>query len=138
MSNLKFRAWHKTDNNMFKVSSMNWNDEFNPRLVSIGLEDENGRWAGLIDNLNEIELMQWTGLTDKNGKDIYDGDILKFSDDGDLGKGRVRFSSGMFWIMCFDSLFDDMSLSEYAECPDYQIEIISNIYEDKELLGETN
>jgi uncharacterized phage protein (TIGR01671 family) len=85
-------------------------------------------YAGAIDahNKQEIILMQYTGLKDKNGKEIYEGDILKnpryeesyvveYHGDGYVGWGDDR-RSGCYLIT------------------DEDIEIIGNIHENPELI----
>jgi len=66
MREIKFRAWDKRD----KI----WCDwEHN---IMLGLDGEVFR-NGIEDKAPEVELMQFTGLQDKNGKDIYEGDIIE-------------------------------------------------------------
>ena len=76
----------------------------------------------------DAELMQYTGLKDKNGKEIYEGDILEWFNDltGSTHRGVVRFTQGGFY--CGDYYL-------YAiKC--YLPVIIGNIYENPELLEE--
>jgi uncharacterized phage protein (TIGR01671 family) len=76
---------------------------------------------------------QFTGLTDKNGKKIFEGDILQFCQNPDYKK-QVGFGEGAFGL-CYDngecvSAFSD---SEYYE-DTKEYEVIGNIYDNPELL----
>ena len=70
------------------------------------------------------EINQYTGLHDKNGKEIYEGDILKAPYSDCSTQHKVYFEDG-----CFKLQFKD--LDEWSE---KEIEIIGNIYENQELL----
>jgi len=74
-----------------------------------------------------IHLMQFTGLKDKNGKEIYEGDIVK-SEAWSPSTYEVGFREGAFCFYREDSL--------YANNPEYlfKFEIIGNIYENPELI----
>jgi hypothetical protein len=83
-----------------------------------------------LDELSsEAILMQYTGMKDKNGKEIYEGDICRFDvREGGVGEpayhglvGQVGFSFGCYTIGDF--------LSHY-----HSLEVIGNIYENPELL----
>lgn len=68
---VKFRAWHKTWEEMGKVKRIRFDDEGNITTVLV-----KGQAFGSNVHLEEIELMQSTGLKDKNGKEIFEGDII--------------------------------------------------------------
>jgi len=70
-------------------------------------------------------------LTDKNGKKIFEGDILSFSAYGENYKGDVRFIKGNFTIWCGKCApFLDDALEKHSAI------VIGNIFDNPELIGE--
>lgn len=89
--------------------------------------------------LDKVELMQSTGLYDKNGKEIFEGDIVQFEDyyiESDLpyiNMGIVEWSQGQFTITNRASVeMEDLLDGEFLD-----LTIIGNIYENPELLEVT-
>jgi uncharacterized phage protein (TIGR01671 family) len=104
-----------------------------------------GKQIGLGPNgtapiVNRFVLREFTGLTDKNSKEIYEGDIVYFNDfaydrtGGHVGDnilyGKVHYDSGMYLIRT--------NKGHYTLCEsllnDEELEVIGNIYENPELL----
>lgn len=132
MNNLKFRAWDKTAKKMSKVTAIDFSTKpFRVFYKAYGNEN--------YFNQDAI-LMQSTGFHDKNGVEIFEGDIINSGyifkgspfeeDEYEEKKGVVTFLNCGFNIEFKNhiNLFIDIILS----CED--IEVIGNIYENKELL----
>lgn len=128
---IKFRAWHNELGRMMSISDMWFNVD---SLGEIGLND-----AVMNDYItvspDEIELMQSTGLKDKNGKEIFEGDILcdeGIEQESEFVYVTVSYREGM-WVC--DQITDELcgyggALNEF----DNDYSIIGNIYENPELL----
>lgn len=115
---IKFRAWDKYENKIRKVRAINFTNK------DLWLEIEDNRIMGA--NFFEVELMQYTGLKDRNDKEIYEGDIVRYFKDE---LGIVKFVAGSFIIdgnTCYESFLELGG----------KIPIVGNIYENPDLLEE--
>ena len=135
MREIKFRAWDKQNkefiSNASLLSLMNGNK---PKDIEVsGINDINNDALYIGD---DIELMQYTGLKDKHGKEIYEGDILRVILEKSSAIGEVKYDERTF--ECINDSFDmEDPQSVICDILDYRtdlIEVIGNIYETPELL----
>ena len=115
MREIKFRAWYEKFNEMYIVKGI----DFQREMVYFDIYN--------YRSIYDIELMQYSGLTDMMEKEIYEGDILFESSEEKYLK--VVFEDGSFSL---DSEEYSLPLKEYAHI----CKIVGNIYESPELLRE--
>lgn len=120
----KFRAWDKLGKKMHKVSAIDFNSK-GARIIRLAEVHSNGkgdhkRWY------STVELMQSTGLKDKNGTEIYEGDIVK-----NIYK-EIGFIKNCNDALCFSRKERNFYLSGIGAGRPFKI--LGNIYENPELL----
>ena len=129
MREIKFRAWDKKEKKIVPVRAVYFKDDRDKfkGSVIVSLEENHDNH----DNINNFELMQFTGLKDKNGKEIYEGDIVANKRDWGIVIGQVMFYEGSFDIFDKEECYFN-SLDQ--ENRNGRIEVIGNVYENPELL----
>lgn len=128
----KYRAFVKKENKLFETDDLLLIDFLNEEVM---LQQNSIIYATSFD-FDEVVLMQSTGLKDKNGKEIFEGDIVR------MRNPRDRRQIGMFQVVRVANspmlgLLDKKLTTEifnlYEHMRNYY-EIIGNIYENPELL----
>lgn len=114
----KFRAWLKNDKKMIDVDEIHW---YRDQLDFIG------DGITFMRKADEIELMQSTGLFDKNGKEIFEGDIVSIDTD-EFDLLFVKYEVGIYCLM------DDEGCAEYLSDYYIYVSVVGNIYENPEIL----
>lgn len=125
MPPLKFRAWDKERRLMEPVESIVWFPQ-DEGIASIELFSRTG-----VLNPNDFVLMQSTGLFDKNGVELFEGDIVDHS----AYHCRLKVE----WVADATGFFLKNPLNSYALCALCQkhLAIVGNLYANPELLAET-
>lgn len=137
MREIKFRAWVPKDKIMYTF------DNYGMSWLSLERKSK-GDTEGMMKfyshpnvGWHEGFIMQFTGLKDKNGKEIYDGDVIRttrIDEDGEVVETwQVFWSSDMggWWLLnCENGESDTL----YACNDTYKAEVIGNIYENPSLL----
>lgn len=149
MRNIKFRIYFK-DEEPFMTEPISLEDllhedwiEFENKEGTLSLPLKDFRF--FYSKNENYEIMQYTGLKDKNGKEIYEGDILELNKDGRIFYGTpdgllakkyqlVGFRDGAFMTCRNKHLIDDYDtylwiISKYST-------VAGNIYDNPELLEE--
>jgi uncharacterized phage protein (TIGR01671 family) len=128
MRELKFRAFRKIFKTMHEIYSVGKHT----CIIWADIEHANGDKERVLMEVNrsEVEIMQYTGLKDKNGKEIYEEDIIKFFCWSNLKQcnwwwtDRVFFKDGSYYA--------DYRVDAWAKEP--TLEVIGNTYENPEML----
>ena len=139
---IKFRAWHKRYKEMYEVTCIDWEAEF---VWVKYYDDDREEWFSREEHIADLELMQYTGLKDNNGVEIYEGDILTsteypFQDEGEYAyHGIIEYDESSAAFLVVKRVVNPIKrgisdgIAEYFE-EDYNFEIIGNIYGNPELL----
>ena len=133
----KFRAWIKTEKRMIETCNLLDIDYENKVVMTQQVYFENGLPVDRdLDNFvfDEIDLMQSTGILDKNGKEIFEGDIVDYKGRKAVIKWHGSFASFIYRFI--DELQERKPKWNPLFLAYLKLEIIGNIFENKELLEE--
>ena len=135
----KFRAWYVLAEEMIDevlMISFVRNEiigKFRNGYTSVPLKFEDKR------NGEDVILMQSTGLKDRNGKEIFEGDILAVETDDEVINVKVFWDKKHALYMFESKKFNEEELlAELAEDNAYPFEVIGNIYENQDILEASN
>ena len=135
---IKFRAWDSVHNRMiysdkhlgfrpFEDNNSFDNYDFNiskKGVYCLAYDEYDDDFGGGVCNETDLSIMMWTGLKDKNGVEVYEGDKVKAKFYGKEVVGEIGFNSGCFLL--WNSCVSDNQLFIFTD-----IEVIGNIYENE-------
>jgi uncharacterized phage protein (TIGR01671 family) len=137
MREIKFRAWHKAEKKMYGnpentcwVEMLRVSGEAGFDECDVDLTTENGE--GQSVSFDEVVLMQYTGLKDKNGKEIYEGDIIKLYPSDKSGVQILWDEHIAGFGFGNQTMADHLNFRKLAAI---NYEVIGNTYSSPELLG---
>lgn len=130
---IKFRAWNKLEKRMESVNFIRF--FLNAyTMVSTRYRDEKSKnymMTSLLDGSDNVILMQYTGLKDKNGNEIYEGDIVTGLFNHTDIIGHIVYGSDATFFIERKGLYG-IGLNNAEDW----LEVVGNIYENPELLNE--
>jgi uncharacterized phage protein (TIGR01671 family) len=147
MREIKFRVWvkgFKKDKSLPDLKMFQYEESDFPKMVdALAVYSEtdftfrNGMCISSSADY-DAELMQYTGLKDANGTEIYEGDILEYffsKDDSLRDTGIVEFKEHRGWPQCLvRSIPGDDFFAYYPDAGEMRMKVIGNCFENPELL----
>lgn len=124
MREFKMKAWLKKEKKMVAIIGIDFNYEYIRYTEDSNLFNENYKTAEFKD----IELLQFTGLKDNGGQELYEADVIKFNDGIDDIYGLISYDDedGTYRVS-YENITEHLSEREG------DFEIVGNIFENPDL-----
>ncbi|WP_339123958.1 YopX family protein [Fusobacterium nucleatum] len=124
MKELKIKAWLKKEKKMVSIIGIDFNYEYIKYTEDDNLFNENYKTAAF----KNIELLQFTGLKDNGGQELYEADVIKFNDGIDDIYGLISYDDedGTYRVS-YENITEHLSEREG------DFEIVGNIFENPDL-----
>lgn len=121
MKELKIKAWLKKEKKMVSIIGIDFNYEYIKYTEDDNLFNENYKTA----EFKNIELLQFTGLKDNGGQELYEADVIKFNDGIDDIYGLISYDDedGTYRVSY-------ENITEHLSDREGDFEIVGNIFEN--------
>ena len=124
MKEFKMKAWLKKEKKMVAIIGIDFNYEYIRYTEDSNLFNENYKTAEFKD----IELLQFTGLKDNGGQELYEADVIKFNDGIDDIYGLISYDDeDATYRVSYENITEHLSEREG------DFEIVGNIFENPDL-----
>ena len=130
MREIKFRAWLKEDKKMENVKTLDFTDK---TIRCLKKNEFINAYLLRRVSFDDVELMQYTGLKDKNGKEIYENDLISCNKYKNI---VVFFENGCFKVKYSKNDTTNVTCTLDTFLEKYKCKISGNVYENKNLLEE--
>lgn len=128
MREIKFRCWDKENKEMLEVQELDYADSYDGQpMVRTTMYND-------YFDTEDMILMQYVGLKDKNGTEIYEGDVVELKAENGCCNmlGKIIYDN---YDLAFE-LIDEEGNQEALWYAEQELEVIGNIYKNPELLEE--
>lgn len=133
MREIKFRAWDKITKKLYAVSGLEFDENGEVCEVYLaGIQIDESNPTANVRKPSDVILNQYTGLKDKNGKEIYEGDIVLVANHG-LTPFAVIYREWDCSFLCGNEFAEDYvhMFKSLPQC----YEVIGNIHKNPEFLS---
>ncbi len=124
MREIKFRVWHKEKKIIREVCEVSFAGGY---VILEGF----GSFGAIEAPIRDVELIQYTGVNDKNGKEIYTGFFVRWG----LRVYEICFDCG-FYMRDLSRINPDYPITKEFKKASDEFEVIGNIYENPEILKD--
>ena len=125
---IKYRAWLKEEKKILNVETIDFSEK---SIQYLKKNEIINVYLLKTTFLEDVELMQYTGIKDKNGKEIYEGDII-------ICKYGPEIMMEVKWVDEGFRTLGKYNGDNYVGYVKNSAEVVGNIYENPELLEEKN